>query len=402
MISPDPPPYPGAEGPVPRHVDVLVVGAGQAGLGTAYHLTRVPGLSVLVLDAAPIGQSWLDRWDSLTLFTPRRFSGLPGLRFPRGPGRCPSRTEMATYLRRYVERFDLPVETGVRVHRLTQDGSGFLAVTSTGPVRARHVVVASGPFHRPHRPAAHRDLDPAVTQLHSSDYRRPADVPGGPVIVVGGGNSAAQLAVELAGAGHQVSVASPGQLWYLPESILGLSMYWWIYLTRVLNADREARVSRYIRRRGDAIVGTQLRALVRAGRVTLFPHRVVGAQGAQVVLADGRTLPVTSVVWCTGFLPDTSWIDVAGAAEDSGAPVQDAGESPVPGLHWMGLPWQTRLNSSIIDGVDRDARATAQRIVAGLGREHAAGGHRKVDGQLVAPVEPQGHRHGHGHADRAG
>lgn len=239
---------------------------------------------------------------------------------------------MAGYLRTYAENFDLPVETGVGVHRLTRQGCGFLALTSSGPVRAPHVVVATGPFHRARLPAAHRELDPEVRQLHSSDYRRPADVPSGPVIVVRGGNSAAQLAVELADAGHQVSIASPGRLWYLPESILGVSMYWWIYLTGVLNADREARVSRYIRRRGDAIVGTQLREFVRDGRGRLFPHRVVSAHGHHVVLADGSTLPVTSVIWCTGFRSDTSWIDVAGATDDAGVPVQDAGESPLPRL----------------------------------------------------------------------
>ncbi|SDY04673.1 putative flavoprotein involved in K+ transport [Modestobacter sp. DSM 44400] len=374
-----PPPRPGTDeptraspaDPAGRDVDVLVVGAGQAGLGTAYHLTADPDLRVLVLDAAPIGRSWLDRWDSLTLFTPRRFSSLPGRRFPRGPGGCPPRTEMADYLRDYAEHFTLPVETGVRVHRLTRDGSGFVAVTSSGRVRARHVVVATGPFHRPHRPPASGDLDPNVRQLHSRDYRRPTDVPDGEVLVVGGGNSAAQLALELADAGRRVTVASPGRPWFLPETILGVSMYWWIYLAGVLNADRSAAVSRYIRNRGDAIVGTQLRTLVRRGRVRLLPHRVTGAHGHHVTLADATTVAVTTVLWCTGFRPDTSWIDVPGAVDDDGAPVHDAGESPVPGLHWMGLPWQTRLNSSIIDGVDRDARATAQRIIGSRHRSRA-------------------------------
>jgi len=229
-------------------------------------------------------------------------------------------------------------------------------------VRARHVVVATGPFHRPHRPPASGDLDPAVRQLHSSDYRRPTDVSDGDVLVVGGGNSAAQLALELADAGRRVIVASPARPWFLPETILGVSMYWWIYLIGVLNADRNAAVSRYIRRRGDAIVGTRLRTLVRRGRVRLLPHRVTGAHGHHVTLADTTTVAVTTVLWCTGFRPDTSWIDVPGAADDNGTPVHDAGASPAPGLHWMGLPWQTRLNSSIIDGVDRDARATARRI----------------------------------------
>ncbi len=350
-----------------RDTDVLLIGAGQAGLGTSYWLARHGGGGVrtLVLDSAPIGQSWIQRWDSLTLFTPRRFSSLPGLRFPRGRG-FPSRTEMADYLRDYAERFALPVETGVHVDRLSRTGSAFVARTSDGLVRARQVVVATGPFHDPRIPEAYRDLHPDVVQLHSSDYRRPADLPTDTVLVVGGGNSAAQLAVELADAGRSVTVASPRRPWYLPESILGVDLYWWIYLSGVLNADRDARVSRRVRERGDAVIGTQLRQLTRSGQVRLHPSRVVGADGRAVRLADGTEIAVESVLWCTGFRPDYSWVEIPGVTDDDGAPVHEAGASPVPGLHWMGLPWQTRLNSSIIDGIDRDARRTAKRIIAAL------------------------------------
>ncbi len=351
--------------PLPIEVDVLVVGAGQAGLGAAYWLTREPGLRVLVVDRAPVGQSWADRWDSLVLFTPRRFSSLPGLRFPAGPTRCPTRLEMADYLRRYAAHHDLPVRTGVEAQRLTRAGETFIVQTSVGSLVAAQVVVATGPFHRRHVPDAADGLLPEVVQLHSYDYRSPAQIPAGHVLVVGGGNSAAQLAIELA-ASHEVTVAAPGPPWYLPVSLLGIDMYWWSYLTGVLNADRDSRASRYVRRRGDAIVGRQLRALVRAGRVRLLPHRVVGAADRTVELADGSRLQVSSVLWCTGFRPDTSWIDVPEALDGQGAPLHTEGASPVDGLHWMGLPWQTRLNSSIIDGVDRDARAVANRIGRGV------------------------------------
>jgi len=347
--------------PLPIEVDVLVVGAGQAGLGAAYWLTREPGLRVLVVDRAPVGRSWVDRWDSLVLFTPRRFSSLPGLRFPSGPTRCPTRLEMADYLRRYAAHHDLPVRTSLDVQRLTRAGEAFIVETSAGSLVAAQVVVATGPFHRRYVPAAADGLSPEVAQLHSYDYRRPAQVPAGEVLLVGGGNSAAQLAVELA-ATHQVTVAAPRPPWYLPVSLLGIDLYWWSYLTGVLNADRDSRASRYVRRRGDAIVGRQLRELVRAGRVRLLPSRVVGAAERSVELADGTRLEVSSVMWCTGFRPDTSWIDVPEALDDSGAPLHTGGESTVTGLHWMGLPWQTRLNSSIIDGVDRDARAVADRV----------------------------------------
>lgn len=349
----------------PREVDVLVIGAGQAGLGTAYWLRRNRGLRALVVDATDIGQSWLERWDSLTLFTPRRFSSLPGLRFPDGPGRNPSRTEMADYLQSYAHRFDLPVETGVQVQRLTARRSGFVALTSIGSVHAAHVVLATGPFHRPNIPTAASGLDPAVTQLHSYGYHDPGDVPSGPVLVVGGGNSAAQLALELA-ATHPVTIASPETPWFLPENVLGVSLYWWMLLTGVLNAASSAWAPRYIRRRGDAIIGRQLRELIRGGRVRLHPHRVVSAEGRQVRLADGSSLTVSSVLWCTGYRPDTSWIQIAGATDAAGTPLHHHGASPVPGLHWMGLPWQTRLNSSIIDGVDRDARRTVRHIQRAL------------------------------------
>lgn len=347
-----------------REVDVLIVGAGQAGLGVAYWLHRHSDLRVLVVDGLPVGQSWLERWDSLQLFTPRRFSALPGLRFPAGATRSPSRVEMAEYLREYVRHFALPVETGLRVERLSQTGSGFAAHTTSGVIRAEQVVLATGPFRKPYVPGAGRGLSGEVAQLHSLQYRRPEDLPPGEVLVVGGGNSAAQLALELQ-ATHAVTIASPGPLWFLPEDIAGISMYWWMLFTGVLHAPADAWVSRYVRRRGDAIVGTQLRRLIADGRVRLHQHRVVAGRGREVELADGTSLPVSSVLWCTGFRPDTGWIDVPGALDASGAPLHEAGASPVHGLHWMGLPWQTRLNSSIIHGVERDARATARRITQG-------------------------------------
>ena len=357
-----------------RQVDVLVVGAGQAGLGAAQALARTPGLELLVLEAADaLGQSWVDRWDSLRLFTPRWFSALPGLRFPAGQGRSPTRLEMAGYLTRYAERHRLPVELGVRVDQITSAAGGFEVHTSGCVLLARQVVIATGPFHQAHVPACAADLDPSVHQLHSVDYHRPGDLPAGAVTIVGGGNSAAQLALELART-HAVTVVTPGEPWFLPESILGLSMYWWTLATGVLNAPAQARVSRYVRRRGDAIVGKELAALISQGRVRLVPHRVVAAKDSTLTLQDGSVLPVAAVLWCTGFRPDYRWLAVPGALTDDGQPVHTGGASPVRGLHWIGLPWQTRLNSSIINGIDRDARALAARITDPLLR--AAAGDR--------------------------
>jgi len=349
----------------PQHdaVDVLIVGAGQAGLGTGYWLSRRSAASFVIVDAASQpGQSWCDRWDSLRLFTPRRFSALPGLRFPKGEGPYPTKTEMQAYLAAYAQHFDLPVQLDTHIEAVEPaEGGGFLARTSRGTIAARHVVVATGPFARPARPAAADDLDAEVHQLHSSDYKRPADIAPGDVLVVGGGNSAAQLAVELA-ASHRVTVVAPQPLWYLPEEILGISLYWWIYATGILNAASDSSVGRYVRQRGDAVIGRQLAHLVDDGTVRLLLSPVAAGDGRTLTLVDGTRLTPSTVLWCTGFRPSYPWLGVPDALDADGAPRHQAGASPVPGLSWMGLPWQTRLNSSIADGVDRDAQALVSRL----------------------------------------
>lgn len=346
-------------------VDVLVVGAGQAGFGTGYWLAHRTDLSFLVVDGDErIGDSWRRRWDSLVLFTPRRFSSLPGTPMPRGPGEYASKDETADYLAGYAEDQGLPVRLRTRVLALEQDGAGgFVADTTTGSIRARHVVVASGPYSTPFVPDVADGLDPSVVQLHSSAYRHSGDLPGKDVLVVGAGNSAAQLAVELA-AGRRVTVAAPGGMWFLPARVLGVSLYWWLWLSGILNGPSGSRVSGLVRARGDGIIGRDLQSLVADGTVRMVKERVSGATRRDVVLADGTEVRTDAVLWCTGYRPDHAWLSVPGALDEQGRPVHDAGRSRVPGLHWVGLPWQTRLNSGIIDGIDRDAREAVRRIAA--------------------------------------
>ena len=169
-----------------------------------------------------------------------------------------------------------------------------------------------------------------------------------------------------------MTVISGRPPWSLPKTIAGASLYWWLYATGILNAGADAAISRRVRRLGDPIIGKEFQQRVQEGTIRLLPQRVTEATGDRLQLGDGSCLPVESVLWCTGFHADYRWVDIPGATDADGRPVHARGASPVAGLHWIGLPWQTRMNSGIIDGIDRDARATADRIAANSGGRQRA------------------------------
>jgi len=337
-------------------LDVAVIGGGQAGLAMAWHLRRL-GLRFAVLDAgSEIGAAWRSRWDSLRLFTPARYDSLPGLPFPGPPDRYPTKDEVAGYLRDYVAAFDLPVRLDSRVTRLSREGDGHALVTERGTVRARQVVVATGPFQSPRTPAT--GLDPAVTQLHSSSYRNPDGLPLGPVLVVGDGNSGRQIARELAATRH-VELATAGAAAVVPQRLLGRDLFWWLDRSGLLGAPASSRIGQRMRARGELVVGTTDRMLRDSG-VILRP-RLTAADGTAARFADGTRTDVDTVVWATGYRPDHSWIDVDGALA-YGLPAHERGVSPAPGLYFLGLPWQHTRGSALLGFVGADAAHLAEQI----------------------------------------
>ena len=341
-------------------LDVLVIGAGQAGLALGHEL-RGSGLRFELLEAAPrVGEGWRRRWDSLRLFTAAEYSSLPGLPFPAPPGSHPGRDDVAAYLEAYAARFGLPVRRSTPVTRLTRDGGAFTAHTPDGEVRARQVVVAVGPHSRPHVPAFAARLAGEVGQLHSSGYRRPDDVPAGPVLVVGAGNSGLQIAAELAAAGREVTVAVGSRPRAVPQRPLGRELFWWLDRSGVLRVPTTGWLARRLHAR-ELAVGTSWRRLRELG-ITLR-GRAVDASGTLVHLADGGPIAVSTVLWATGYRPDLSWIEVPGALA-GGAPVHRAGLSAVPGLAFLGLPWQRTRGSALLGFVGADAAWLARRLTA--------------------------------------
>lgn len=345
-----------------RLVDVAVIGGGQAGLAMGYHLQQ-RGRRFVVLDAAAeVGASWRSRWDSLRLFTPAGYAGLPGLPFPGPPDSYPGKDQVADYLARYAAEFDLPVCFNAAVTAVCRDDGEFTVDTPAARYRAASVVVATGPFQTPRVPAFAPALYTDIVQLHSSAYRNPRQLTAGPVLVVGGGNSGIQIAAELAD-DHDVVLAIGSRNTAVPQRPLGRDIFWWQTRLGLVTAPADSRRGRWMRRGEGTVIGTTRRRLRRAG--VRLRSRLIAAAGHEVRFADGQVhrLPVgANVVWATGFRRDYSWIDVPRVLDEDGRLGQDGGVTPVPGLFVLGQPWQRSSGSALIGYVGGDAEHLAGLI----------------------------------------
>jgi len=348
-----------------------VIGGGQAGLAIAWYLKR-QGLRFLVLEAGPeIGHTWRKRWESLKLFTPAQYDGLPGMPFPAPADTYPTKDPVADYLMAYAIAFDLPVRLKARVTALSQTDEGFEVRTADDTFHARQVVVATGPFQVPFVPPAGQGLDPSVIQLHSADYRNPQALPSRPALVVGGGNSGFQIAEELA-ATRRVELSIGERAPMLPQRLAGKDLFWWLTRLGLLRVPVDSRLGQRASRR-EFIIGTNKRRLRKAG--VRFRPRLIEAHGRTVRFADGSTLDdIGAVVWATGYRSDYSWIEVPGVVEN-GRVVHRRGVTEVPGLYFLGLSWQHTRGSALLGFVNDDAAYLADQI----------GAYRQAD----APVESE-------------
>jgi putative flavoprotein involved in K+ transport len=350
-------------------VETLIIGGGQAGLATAYQLTKL-GRGCLVLDdGARVGDTWRRRWPSLRLFTPARFDSLPGMPFPAPRHSFPTGQEMADYLEAYVERFELPVRTGVLVDSLATDGDRYLATSDGRRFRAENVVIATGGFRDPVVPGFARELGPSIRQLHSSDYRGPEQLRDGPVLVVGASHSGGDIAYEIAVAGHEtlLSGRDTGQIPFRLEGrpmrfVFPVLRFMW---TRVLTVRTPMgrRAQTRMRTHGQLLLRVKNRELREVG-IQRVP-RVAGVSGGLPVLEDDRVVEPANVVWCTGFRNDYGWIRLPLPMGEDGYPEQTRGAVPgLPGLYFVGLKFQDSFSSTLILGAVRDAQGVANQIAS--------------------------------------
>jgi putative flavoprotein involved in K+ transport len=325
-----------------------------------YYLARQGRRFIILERGDSIAPAWRERWDSLRLFTPRGYSGLPGLPFPGDPDDYPTRDEVIAYLERYADEFDLPIEPNSNVRRLSREDGRFVLELDGRTITADQVVVATGPFQTPYVPELAEELDADVWQAHSTGYRRPGDVPEGTVLVVGGGNTGFQIAKELSTT-HKAILSVGSRQKPLPQRLAGRDLFWWLTKTGLIRKTVESRLGQRLKDR-DTLIGSSPRELKRRYRVRLKP-RAIRASRRTVTFEDESEVAANAVIWATGYRPDYSWIDLP-IFEPDGRLRHRRGITDVPGLSFLGLTWQHTRGSALIGWVKDDAEFIAERIAA--------------------------------------
>jgi len=360
--------------------ETVIIGGGQAGLSVGYHLAN-RGRPFVILDANKrIGDSWRKRWDSLRVFTPARYNGLPGWAFPAPARSFPTKDEVADYLKSYAGRFNLPVRSGVRVEELTKKGERYV-VMAGDRFEADHVVVATGAYQTPMVPAFAGELDGSIVQMHSSAYRNPSQLQEGGVLVVGAGNSGAEIALE-ASRGHETWLAGrdtgqePTRPGSVPDRLLVPAIWFMANHVLTVKTPMGRTVKRKFRDRGIPLARVTRKDILAAG-IERVP-RVAGVRNGLPLLDDGRMLDVANVIWCTGFASDYRWIKLPILDED-GLPLHNRGVvASEPGLYFVGKFFLYSLSSVLIGGAGRDAKYIANHIAS-----------RSAGNGLVEPMSPR-------------
>jgi putative flavoprotein involved in K+ transport len=346
-------------------VETVIIGGGQAGLTVGYHLAKRRRPFVILDANEQIGDAWRNRWDSLRLFTPAHFSRLPGKRLDMPNWSFATKDEMADYLESYAAYFELPVRNGVEVERLEKVDGRFVISSGEELYEAENVIVATGAHNIPKTPAFAAELDPRIVQLHSAAYRNPSQLQDGDVLLVGAGNSGAELAVELCQM-HRVLLSGP-KLSEIPVKHGTLPFRPGFRVFRFLGHRVISRGNPIGRKLGpkllqeaDPLIRTKSKELAEAG-VERVP-RVTGVDNGRPVLEDGRVLDVANVIWCTGFRTDFGWIDLP-VFDEAGQPEHARGVvDSEPGLYFLGLVFQYSFSSDVLPGRGRDAAYVAKHI----------------------------------------
>lgn len=341
-------------------LDFIVVGAAQAGLAMAYYLKQ-QGKNFLVVDKeSEIGASWLNRWDSLTLFTPSEFNNMPGMEFPAEKGHYPSKTEVAQYFKDYVHRFQFPVQLNTFIEDITHHDDHFVLKSDQGEFKTKNVVIATGPFHVPYTPPFSKQIDKDVFQIHSNFYKHPAQLQEGKAMVVGAGDSGFQILDEVSQDKRKVYFSGTTDVKVLPQEILGKTLWWWFTKSGFLSFSRDTWLGKKISQSRQPVIGTPVQEILERDNVEPVGN-TKNAEGTLVLTEKKKIKDLKNIIWATGYRPNFSWIQGLELAKD-GYPKHYRGVSNIDGLYFIGLPWLHTRGSATLGGIRKDAKYLSDYI----------------------------------------
>ncbi|KGJ99041.1 flavin-containing monooxygenase [Thalassotalea sp. ND16A] len=344
--------------------DFIVIGGSQAGLAMGYHLKQL-GVNFLIVDAGDeIGSAWLSRWDSLTLFTPKKYNALPGLKFS-GSREYPNKYDVAKYLKNYVATFNLPVQLNTKVESLEKNAGVYQVNANSRKLFCRNVIIATGPFHTPFIPSFAANICSTVKQIHSRDYVNTEQLNAGDTLVVGGGDSAVQILAEIAENGRTTFSSGVTSTASLPQALFGKTLWWWLKSLGILSLSRHSFLGKILKNRMQPVIGTNVKALLNKENIQVL-GRTVAAKGKTINFADASISSIKNIIWATGYKPDFSWLAGEGSTpvkfEQDGYPTNHRGVGNSEGMYFIGLPWMHTRGSATLGGVAADAQYLADHI----------------------------------------
>ncbi|MEZ9593237.1 flavin-containing monooxygenase [Shewanella sp. 10N.261.52.F9] len=335
--------------------EFIIIGAGQSGLSMAYNLSQHKK-DYLILDANEhIGAPWLKRWDSLKLFTPTEYNHLPGMPFPFPKGYYPNKYEVADYLKCYAEKFSIPIEFNQKITSVKKVNGIFEITSATASYQAKQLIIATGPFHTPYTPPCHADIAKDVKQIHSENYKSPAQLQEGDCLVVGAGDSGVQILSEIADTGRKVHFSGTDKIPAIPQTFLGKTLWWWFTQIGFLSVNRYSKIGQWLSKGVQPVIGTDVKSLLAKDNV-IHMGRTLSADDSSIKFQKGSVSSIKNIVWATGFKPNFFWIEDI-SFDEMNYPSNYRGVSKdVDGLFFIGLPWLYTRGSATLGGVWKDAK----------------------------------------------